>query len=159
MNLFRNTLFTSLLIACLGPSFAWAAKPLPDDVSAALKNAKSFDLYSIEPHARKDAKETLQKYPVLGKTTVADAATRKALIDALEKGIAGNEGEVAGCFNPRHAIRVVHGGKTYDLIICFECLQISIFVNDGRGKAVLTTEEPKAAFDEVLNAANVPLAE
>lgn len=32
-----------------------------------------------------------------------------------------DEHTVAMCFNPRHAIRAIHRGHPYDLVICFEC--------------------------------------
>lgn len=36
---------------------------------------------------------------------------------------------VAMCFNPRHAIRAVHRGHQFDLIICFECGHAYLYRN------------------------------
>lgn len=64
-----------------------------------------------------------------------------------------------GCFNPRHGIRAVSGGKTVDLLICFECRHVEVYEN---GKLIMRrdpgTDAAKLYFDRVLTQARVPLA-
>ena len=83
--------------------------------------------------------------------------TRKKLVAAFEKGIEDSDGTIAACFNPRHAMRVTHNGKTPDFVICFECVQVYVFLGKEHMKTLLTTGSPQAAFDRVLKEAKVPL--
>lgn len=134
-----------------------ARDTLPAVAADALGIADRFELYSLKPGPlRKDADGTFHGYQVLGKTSVEDAATRLRLIDALKKGIAENDGRVAGCFNPRHRIRAVHGSKTVDVVVCFECFSAKIFVDGDHRSGFLTTASPQPDFDRVLHDATVP---
>jgi hypothetical protein len=132
---------------------------IPDDLRALLEKADQFELLSLSPEEPKEKpKDGFHGWRVLGQTTVKDAETRNKLLAALEKGVAENKGEVARCFNPRHGIRVTHDGKTADLVICFECLQVKAFAGD-RGHDFLVTRSPQPTFDAVLKEAKVPLPE
>jgi hypothetical protein len=64
---------------------------------------------------------------------------------------------VAGCFIPRHGLRLKGGGKTVDLVICFQCLSAEVFVDGERQKGFLTSGEPQTEFDATLKAAGVQL--
>jgi hypothetical protein len=142
------------------PGCVRADNKIPDKVKEALDKAESFDLYSLDPTRLKldeVPKDAFHGRKVLGKTTVKDAETRKKLLAALEKGIAENKGEVAGCFNPRHGIRVTHDGKTYDLVICFECFSAEVYDGDKKDGSFLVTNSPQPAFNKVLTDAKVPL--
>ena len=46
----------------------------------------------------------------------------------FKKGAAEQDQNVkAGCFRPRHGIRVTLDGKTSDFVICFECWQVKVY--------------------------------
>jgi hypothetical protein len=96
---------------------------------------------------------------VLGRTTITDQATQRKLNEALRAGARENSGAAAACFNPRHGVHVTRADKTYDLVICFECLQVQAFEAGQRTEGFLVSESPQPVFDEVLRAAGVPLAE
>ena len=147
-------------VLALLPGCVRADNKLPDKVKEALDKAESFDLYSLDPMRGKGDKVPeggFQGYKVLGKTTVKDADTRKKLVAALEKGIAQNKGEAAGCFNPRHGIRVTHESNTYDLVICFECFSAEVYDGDKKDGSFLLTISPQPVFNKVLTDAKVPL--
>jgi hypothetical protein len=148
---------TSLLLAALVSPACARDNKLPADALAVLENAKSFDLYSLDPDRLKGKpKNDFHGWRVLGKTAVADNTTRAGVLAALKKGIADSDGSVAGCFNPRHGIRASHNGTTVDLVICFQCLSLEVYV-DGKRSSVLTTGSPQPELDKVLKAAGVPL--
>jgi hypothetical protein len=67
--------------------------------------------------------------------------------------------DVPDCFDPRHAIRVQHEGKSIYLLICFECEQVYVYVGDelDRDKWFPIKASAQPVFDEVLKAAGVPL--
>jgi hypothetical protein len=136
---------------------------LPPAAQAILDRADQIELYSLEPNPtaeqRKASKEKpLHGWLVLGKTKLEAAPTRKAVLDALAKGMAAPS-RGAKCFDPRHAIRATRGGKTVDLVICFECSWVHVHLGGKKdGPALTIASGTQPAFDKVLKAAGVPLA-
>jgi hypothetical protein len=137
---------------------------MPGDAKRVLQNAEQLELYSIAPgrplsgtSASGDG-ETIHEYLVLGKTVITDANTKRLVVDAVLKGV--NEGNKAAmCFNPRHALRATAHGKTVDLVICFECYQLKVFVGDEeKNELIMTSESPEPVLDQVLTDAGVKLA-
>lgn len=45
---------------------------------------------------------------------------------------------VAPCFNPRNGLTVTQGEEAWDLVICFECLSIRVYLAGERNGAGLT---------------------
>jgi hypothetical protein len=138
---------------------------IPEVVERLLNKAEAFELYSLDPERRvgKDGKvvevkDDFHGWQVLGKTDVMEAAQRKRLTDALRLGAEDNFGMAAACFIPRHGVRLKGGGKTVDLVICFQCLSVEVFVDGEKQKGFLTTGEPQKEFDQALKAAGIKLA-
>lgn len=176
-------LFVLPLIGCTAGA---EENAISAQTKAALEKAEQWELYSLDPDrnrspppapmppaAPKDAlavapkpateapaaAEAFHGWHVLGKTTVKDAEVRQKFVAAFLKGVAENEGIAAGCFNPRHGIRMVHDGQTIDLVICFECYQVAEYIGDKRAPGCLITASPQPTFDGVLKDAKVPLPE
>jgi hypothetical protein len=137
---------------------------IPEVVEHLFDKAETFELYSLDPDQRsKDGKPVAPKdgfhgWRVLGKTTVKEPAERKRLADALRLGAEDNYGVAAACFIPRHGIRLKGDDKTVDLVICFQCLQVEVYVDGKREKGFLTSGDPQPTFDAVLKAAGIQLA-
>ena len=150
----------SVLVICCTLVGCNKKQSLPEDAAQALVKSKDFELYSLSPKPpeKDDKSDKLQGWKILGKTKVTDADVRKKLISKFEAGVAENDGTVAGCFNPRHGIRVKHKGKVYDFVICFECYQVSRYIDGKRVDGFLITDSPQATFDKVLKDAKIPLA-
>ena len=72
--------------------------------------------------------------------------------------MAEHDGLAAGCFNPRHGNRATRGTGVFDLVICFECFAISVYVDGERKSGFLTSDSPQPVFDRVLRDARIPLA-
>src|SRR5262245_44192703 len=150
------------LAACVmlgaGPAACEAKEnKLSDDAKAILEQADQFELYSLDPEQTKEKpKDTFHGWKVLGKTTVKEKADRGKLMESLQKGIKDNDGTVAACFNPRHGLKATKGDKTVELVICFECYQVEVWLGENRD-SVLVTRSPQPAFDKVLKDAKVPL--
>jgi len=148
--------FVGLGLALLGGR-APANRP-PADAQAVLDKAESLQLLSLDPDekAGPKARNHFHGYRVLGSTEVKGKADRQKLLAALSKGLADSDGTVARCFIPRHGIRASQGGKTVELVICFECLQVRGYL-DGKRFDLSTTAGPQPAFDALLKAAKVKL--
>src|SRR5207244_1035453 len=108
-------------------------RPIPDDLQDALRNAPTFELYSLEPEDGEREGEGFHGWKVLGRTVVRDAVARNKLADAFIAGNADAEVTQAKCFEPRHGIRLVAGdGTTTDFVICFTCRIVHTY-RDGEG--------------------------
>lgn len=96
---------------------------------------------------------------ILGEVEITDQAKRDELMGALREAAQANDGMVAGCFIPRHGLRIVKGEETWDLVICFECLQMMVYLNDKKMDSVLITEIAQPTFDAALREAGVELGD
>jgi hypothetical protein len=95
---------------------------------------------------------------VLGRTVVTDPATRKRLYNSLQSGARWNVPVPAMCFNPRHGIRVTYEGKTFDLVICFECSQVQVWQGESHLTTFIVGQSPERVYDQALRDAGLPLA-
>jgi len=147
-----------MLVACIGCS----ADKVPEAAKNALRHGQSFELFSLSPvrmedkPSAEDASKRLHNWLILGKTELGEEA-QSDIANALFRGVKGNDGMVAGCFNPRHGIRVTHDNKVFDFVICFECMQVDWFIDDEEQDGFLTTDSPQATFNRILKEADVPL--
>lgn len=133
---------------------------LPTEASNALRNATTFELFSLNPNQRDQESgiDTFHGWTILGSVEISDSETRTTLLDALEAGIAENEGLVAACFDPRHGIRVRYNGKQHEFVICFRCYSGDWYIDEKESEVFYLTDSPKPIFDQVLQAASVQLA-
>jgi hypothetical protein len=151
----------ALTLAVVPPACA-ADNPIPAEFRTALEKAEVIDLYSLDPTPPKGKAEgDFHGWKVLGKTEVKKEALAK-LVAALEKGAAEQDQNVAaGCFNPRHGIHVTLDGKTYDFVICFECVAVTLYKDkeEKSTKGFGVSRSPAEVFNKVLKDANVKLPE
>lgn len=157
-------ILSSLLLSiCVGCSNS-QPPGLPKELRLALHGSPSFELISIdpewhdpaEPYPADAARE--HGYVVLGRTNIADDSVREQLIVELEQAAATPLDGSPACFAPRHLIRVQHAGKSFDLLICFQCWKAYAVIDGARQKFVPLSPAPAAAFDKVLAEAGIPIA-
>jgi hypothetical protein len=151
-------LLCALLVLLSGTALA---VDFPKELQTSLEKAERFELLSIRP-ARVEKTEgafNFHGWEVIGRTFVRDAGQRKKLVASLRSGIEENTGIGAACFRPRHGVRVTEKGKVTDFIICFECYQIQVYVDDRPQKAILVTRTPEQLFNAALTAAKLPLSD
>jgi hypothetical protein len=163
----RQLLALASLMACVS---LVRADGLPANVQTAFAKADEIELYSLDPRDRKpDPTKAFHGWKVLGKTTIKDKKHRESLVTALKEGIREQDEKrrqerakglltETGCFMPRHGIRVAHAGKTFDLVICFECQPIKVFVGEKQEESVETTGSPQPTFDQLLRDAGIKLS-
>lgn len=156
----KLTRIAVLLVLCATAPLAAppAENKLPDELVKLLYKSK-IELYSLLPERimEKGKEESgFYGWKVLGKTTLSDA-DRKAVLDAVIKGIADSDGTAAKCFDPRHGLGITYENKTAGFTICFECYQL-IGHGTGTSGPLTTTRAPQVLLDKILTAAQVPLA-
>jgi len=97
-------------------------------------------------------------WKVLGRTVIEGGVKRERVISAIERGIAEG-GWPPDCFDPRHAIHATQNERTVDLLICFRCSQVMVYLDGNWERPFLvTSSSPEPILDKVLIEANVPLA-
>jgi hypothetical protein len=138
-------------------SLAPEQKPATQDATRGVKRPPSKKK-ATKKRAVRNGEPPFQGIVVLGKRTLKkddEAATKlkAALYTAIEK-----SGKPARCFIPHHGIRAVVGDKTLDMVICFTCHYLDIYVNGEKlGPRLVIDPGPFTAFDQALTEAQVPL--
>jgi hypothetical protein len=103
-----------------------------------------------EPKKKVPPEQEFHGFPILGQTKVAVTQDLKTVITTLDEAGRHWTKAVAGCFSPRHGIRVVSDGVTFDLVICYECMSADIYRSDKKiGSIYFATDArwlPRPAF-------------
>ncbi|VTR91990.1 Uncharacterized protein OS=Pirellula staleyi (strain ATCC 27377 / DSM 6068 / ICPB 4128) GN=Psta_0497 PE=4 SV=1 [Gemmata massiliana] len=134
-----------------------AATKLPDTVLTALEKAEAIEVYSLNGSTNDEDETGWHATRLLGKTSVKGEAA-KGLVTALKKGLK-DEAEKADCFTPRHGIRVSHDGKTYDMLICFECRWMYVYTGEKeKPLVVVISDSPQERINQILTDAKVQIA-
>jgi hypothetical protein len=100
---------------------------------------------------------TFHQWPVLGTAAVASRILRDEIIRSVARGVEENRGLVANCFDPRHGIRAFGRGDGIDLVICFECFQLEVYIAGAKREWLLISRSPKELLDRHLSGMGVPL--
>lgn len=131
----------------------------PADARAVLQGSRQFTVLSLNPiHGSDESKRGFHSFRVLGQTTISKPKNRARLLAALNNSVAGGT-LMACCFDPRHGVRARHAGKTVDLLICFECGIMEIYVDKRKQpKSVPVSDAVQPMLDRILTRADVPLA-
>ncbi|MDF1799976.1 MAG: hypothetical protein P1V81_12430 [Planctomycetota bacterium] len=145
-----------------GPLVVDFGDELSQEFRDILFGATSLELVALDPdwptkESRLDP-ATLHGYGVRGRATISDRSLRLELLTALGDGARENNGMVAACFNPRHAIVAELEGRTCELIICFECLTFQVWDGSERVETVDVSETPATRFNEIYTAEGLSIA-
>jgi hypothetical protein len=131
--------------------------------SIQLTGDEQMTLYSIDPaskgpRAKPTTGATLRDYSVLGKVEIVEAAKRKEIADRINQAVANRAESSRKCFEPRHAIHVTLNDQSRDFLICFECLNMTVYGQSGFGVGTNITDEPKSLLNKLLTDAGIKLS-
>jgi hypothetical protein len=130
---------------------------MPLDAAEALHSDGQAMLYSLEPFkSMAKGRIRLHGWPVLGNAQL-DAKQRISAVQAFDVAIAGGEGLIGACFEPRHALRVRWHGHDYDYLLCYSCAHIEVY-RDGRDAAALGAIGSAERLNGLLARLNLPLS-
>jgi hypothetical protein len=130
---------------------------------AGLAKPEKLILYSIDGTDDSEANRRARQaegeddfagYPVLGKIELKSQKERNRLIAALQNAVAYPDGTPNRCFWPRHAILAVENGKTFEIVICFQCRQ---YMLNGRGFPLIA-KRPESMFNDYLRQHGIAIA-
>jgi len=159
MRFFSTTIICLLFFVACSENQPPPAKRIPAELSTVLKAAGVLELHSLDPTRRGDeADPPFQHWRDLGSTNISNANAKSKLLDSLDAAVAANDGSIADCFFPRHALRAKHEGKTYDVVICFQCSHAHWYIDDTQQSQFLLTASAKKTLDDFLVDANIELA-
>lgn len=130
----------------------------PDALRDVLEQAERATLYSLNPDRLQDGelspeKERFHNYGVLSQREVTDEAVQRKLVEAVYRGLKGEDASPADSFSPRHGLRFELGSQSIDLLICFQCTWVHVFVDDSEKKLrMLFGAGVKPVFDSAIKA-------
>lgn len=135
------------------------------NIAAIFEAGEPYELLSLNPKQvnrlpeakRPKPEETFHGYKILGRMNVEDAAARKQLVTAYKRAIEEGEAAAAGCFNPRHGIRLKQKDRVTDLVICFECIFTMTYNGENYAGGFRHSGNASVVFNNVLKKAGVPL--
>jgi hypothetical protein len=169
LKLLRLFCVTAMVLATVGCNEA-SRTDLDAEVRSTLEKADALEIFAIEPPFNRGAKpgdvvpqptsEKLYEYPVYGSVQVTGAA-KSEVIAQVFRGLVRAKEESTGsaeCFDPRHAIRATHQGRTVDLLICFSCNNYEVHVDGERRKDGVTENDARDVLNKLLKDAKVPLS-
>lgn len=157
----RRVVSAAIFAMIAGCGVAPPPPKLPEEVLKALDSPSSITLYSIQPWGGPDLPEwNFHGHHQNGHVDLKPKQAKQAIAalnDALSKGVVGLESLCL--INPRHALRVISGGNTYDILICYECGQLELYKNDQPLPFSGSIGSKPDALNRLLQQSAVPLAD
>lgn len=132
------------------------------DVLAALPDATSWTLLSIDPGPYKKTADEFHGYPVLGRLPLSNSKATLNAIHEIVEAARNWDNSIALCFWPRHGLSaILKDGRRVDFVICYECVQAKMFVDGEFGDIVhfgtKRTKISPAPLNDLLKAHNIPM--
>lgn len=103
-----------------------------------------------------EGERTLRGYPVVTSVTLADAGRRAALLEEVYHGVL-DRASPARCFSPHHALAAEHDGHRAEVVICFKCSQLEVWLDGAKAGQATTGPRASRAFEALLGPIRDPL--
>jgi hypothetical protein len=103
-------------------------------------------LFSIEPEPAPTSE--FHQYRVLGKSKIDPGEAERALAD-VQSSLANWDQRIGLCFNPHHGLRVRSGAHSYDLVICYLCQTVLVWLDDSTLLATLHLTGTPSVLNEL----------
>lgn len=114
----------SVLVACAGTPDHQGPSVTLYAVQPALFGYNAGEDIGLIPDPGHDlSKGYFHSYKIIGQVDLTGTDRGEELTAYLEEEASLPQGLIAGCFEPRHALRVVRDGQASDYLICFACKQ------------------------------------
>jgi hypothetical protein len=126
-----------------------------------LVEARAVDLIALDPNSTpSNNSERFHDYRwrALGRATIRDTSEIKALAEAFRGGCREG-GDWFACFEPRHAIHFNNAGHEVELVVCFECTQVWLFLDSSAQQEHTISKSARETFDRVFKTAGLEIAQ
>jgi len=104
------------------------------DLRRRLEVNAGLELFTLAVYEETRAQATgaFHGWPVIGSVWLSDDdEAKRNLIEALEASVRTQPRTLSTCFVPRHGLRAhLFGGDFLDLVICFQCNDMRVFIGD-----------------------------
>ncbi len=121
--------------------------PFPAKVGWVLQAPEKLDFYLLDPdHPHPQADPTFLNFPIARKIEITSSADRQKLAAAVLNS-PHEYFNTALCFEPRHAISATRGGVTTDILICFSCGKMKIYIAGELLDIQFINSDQKPVFD------------
>jgi hypothetical protein len=141
----------TLLTPCLGFLILAGAeeKKLPPRIENALQKATEVEVFALDPDAT-PGKDPFHGWQVRDRGTLKEGDVKK-LVQAIQRGVSESDGVTRLCFVPRHGIRIKRNETTIDLVLCFQCLQGKIYLDDKPAGDFSISDGPLAVLNVLFD--------
>lgn len=128
----------------------------PDQLRNVLESDPVFELLTLEPDRVGDKPREYYGYEILGRAPISKERGYE-LIRSIKQGMAESQYSFA-CFEPRHGLRLTANDSIVDIVICFECQWIKVYVGDNQIADFHTSKSPSGLFNLSANELGLELA-
>jgi hypothetical protein len=156
----RKFVLAIMLVAAIRSSALPKAVLTRQQVVEALAGAKEATLYSLNPSSFSDQDPDFAKLPtyahhVVKKKMSLNEKQTKTAIRSIWPSLSAWKPSIGHCFEPRHGLHVVAEGKTYDVLICYECGTLIAWTDAGETPPLALDENPDVLDDLLKDIAPV----
>lgn len=130
----------------------------PPEVADIFFKSSEVELFSLSTDYNEElAPDNFHGFNILGSVKLSDRGLLTRMARDLDKAVDTNDMTNVRCFWPRHGIRTTVDGKIFELVICFECHRLLLYV-DGEFKFKTDLNStPKLTFNKPLSDAGVKI--
>lgn len=110
-------------------------KVISEELWESLYHPKEMILYSLDPEKNlkpAEGSNLLLGYKVLKSKEIQSENEKAKIADAIKSAVSALFAKPAKCFIPRHALKITDEKYTYIFLICYECGNMEIFLDDSR---------------------------
>lgn len=144
-------LFVATATGCRESQNNSVLRNFPSEVSDLFYRADSVELISLIPddQSHSDLKK-FHGYPILGSIALTDKKYLGNMANELDRAVDTNDSFGVRCFWPRHGLRAVVKNKTIEILICFQCHRLHVWVDGEHAIVIEMDSTPKPLFNKPL---------
>jgi hypothetical protein len=135
---------------------------LPASIDRVFAAAPELELLALDPWSedagRRVEDSVFHDFTVLRRRAVSAPDTRQEVLDVVRRGVREHPEFAAHCFTPRHGLRARADGHVADLVICYECTQMRLYLDGRRQRDLLIGDMAEPDLTALYEAHGLPIA-
>ena len=136
-----------------------------DRIRAILSDPGQLEILALDPYGidydlvTLGLVEHLRGYEILHRAHIEDGELEAEIVRLVLLGIDQEVGERALCFNPRHGLRTEFGEASQEILICYECQLVLLYVDGNFVGNAPTGDSPAERMNAIWEAQGCPIHE